>query len=250
MTDQPSETAPAHGFFRQLRALDRSAHKDLRIDRHAGFGFARSLIMAPLTLTDFAPAARDYPIVFLGEPVQPFALLGLRRQRNLLVGDDSQWRKGRYVPNHLRSYPFGYAEAPGNRILVCIDEAADHLSPAKQRSSEALFQDGQPSPLVNEMLDYLTRLHLEIQQTTLFATAVREAQLLIDRKAEVTLVNGEHLSLDGFRIVDESRFNALPERTFHEWRLRGWLAPIYFHLQSMANFANLVEWAADERGAG
>lgn len=248
MTDQPAG-APAHGFFRQLRALDRVAHKDLRIDRNAGHAFARNLIMAPLTMTDFAPAARDYPIVFVGNPAQPFALLGLRRQRNLLVDDDGHWLRGRYIPNHLRGYPFGYAEAPGNRILVCIDEAADHLSPEKQRSSEALFPDGQPSPLVNEMLDHLTRLHLEIQQTTGFAAAIEETQLLIERKAEITLVNGEHLSLDGFRIVDESRFNALPEKTFLEWRTRGWLGPIYFHLQSMSNFANLVEWAA-ERGPG
>lgn len=247
MTESPSEAAPVHGFFRQLRALDRAVHKDLRIDRHAGYGFARGLIMAPLTLTDFPPAARDYPIVFIGKPVQPFALLGLRRQCNLLVGDDGQWLKGRYVPNHLRTYPFGYAEAPDNRILVCIDEAADHLSPDKQRDSEALFPDGQPSPLVNAMLDQLTRLHLEIHQTTGFAAAVEEAQLLIERKAEITLADGERLSLDGFRIVDESRFNGLPDKTVLDWRARGWLAPIWFHLQSMANFGNLVEWAA-ERG--
>lgn len=247
MTDPTPEAAPAHGFFRQLRALDRAAHKDLRIDRHAGYAFARNLIMAPLTMTDFPPAARDYPIVFVGKPLQPFALLGLRRQSNLLVGADGQWRKGRHVPNHLRAYPFGYAEAPGNRILVCIDEAADHLSPDKQRSSEALFPDGQPSPLVNDMLDHLTRLHLEIRQTASFAAAVEEAQLLIERKAEIVLADGERLSLDGFRIIDESRFNALPDKTFLDWRTRGWLAPIYFHLQSMANFANLVDWAA-ERG--
>ncbi len=247
MTDQP---VLEHGFFTRLRALDRVVHKDLRIDRQAGYAFARNVMMVPLTLSDLAPAARDYPIVFVGTPAQPFALLGLRRQSNLLVGDDGRWIKGRYVPNHLRSYPFGYAEAPGSHIVVCIDEAADHLAPAKRHGSEALFVDGQPAPLVNDMLDYLTRLHLEVQQAASFAAAVVDAQLLIERKAELTLSDGERLSMDGFRIVDEAKFNALPEKTFLEWRGRGWLAAIYFHLQSMANFANLVDWAAERKAAG
>lgn len=247
MTDTASDAQPVHGFFKRLRALDRVVHKDLRIDRNAGYDFARSLIMVPLTLSDFAPAARDYPIVFVGGPVQPFALLGLRRQRNLLVGEDGQWLKGRYIPDHLRSYPFGYAEAPENRILVCIDEAADHLKPERQRSSEALFPGGQPSPLVNEMLAFLTRVHSETGLVAAFAAAVSAAELLIERKAEVTLADGERLSLDGFRVVDEARFAALPEKTFLDWRARGWLAPIYFHLQSMANFANLVEWTVERK---
>lgn len=243
------DSGQAHGFFKRLRALDRVAHKDLRVDRNAGYGFARDLIAAPLVMTDLAPAARDYPIVFIGEPAQPFALLGLRRQHNLLIDKDGQWRKGRYVPSHLRSYPFGYAEAPEQRILICIDEAAEHLRPEKQRQPQALFADGQPSPLVNEMLEFLTRLHTETGLTHAFAAAVAEAGLLIDRKAEVTLANGEQLTLDGFRIIDEQKFNALPESAFLEWRARGWLAPVYFHLQSLANLVNLVEWASEETAA-
>lgn len=240
------DTAYAHIFFKRLRPLDRVAHKDLRVDRNAGYGFARQLITAPLVMADFPPAARDYPIVFIGEPAQPFALLGLRRQHSLLIEKDGQWRKGRYVPSHLRSYPFGYAEAPEQRILLCIDEAAEHLQPDKQRQPTALFTDGQPSPLVNEMLDFLTQLHGQNSATHAFSAAVAEAQLLIERKAEVTLANGEHLSLDGFRIIDEQKFNALPEATFLDWRNRGWLAPVYFHLQSLANLVNLVEWASEE----
>lgn len=243
------DTAPAHIFFKRLRPLDAVAHKDVRIDRDAGYGFARQLIAAPLVMADFAPAARDYPIVFVGEPAQAFALLGLRRQRNLLIGEDGQWRKGRYVPSHLRSYPFGYAEAPEQRILLCIDEAAEHLAPNEQRQAAALFIDGQPSPLVHEMLDFLTQLHGQHGATQAFSAAVAAAQLLIERKAEVTLANGEQLSLDGFHIIDEQRFNALPEATFLDWRNRGWLAPIYFHLQSFANLVNLVVWANEETSA-
>lgn len=245
-----ADTPQAHSFFQKLRALDRVAHRSLLIDRNAGFGFARELITVPLTLSDFPQAARDYPIFFVGEPAEPFALLGLRPRRNLLVGPDGQWRKGRYVPNHLRSYPFGYADAPDNQILICVDEAADHLQPAKQHQAEALFVDGQPAPLVQEMLTFLTRLHGEVAFARAFAAALADAGLLIERKADVTLANGERLTLDGFRIIDEDKFNALPEKTFLEWRARGWLAPIYFQLQSLASLANLVEWANEEAVAG
>lgn len=245
-----ADTPQAHGFFKQLRALDRVTHRSLLIDRNAGFGFARELITVPLTLSDFPQAARDYTIFFVGEPAEPFALLGLRPRRNLLVTRDGQWRKGRYVPNHLRSYPFGYADAPDKQILICVDEAADHLQPAKQRQAEALFIDGQPSPLVTEMLAFLTRLHGEVGFARTFAAALANADLLIERRAAVTLDNGESLTLDGFRIIDEEKFNALPEKTFLEWRTRGWLAPIYFQLQSLAGLANLVEWANEDAVTG
>lgn len=245
MTDDHSDTV-THSFFKRFVALDRSTHKDLRIDRSAGFGFARGLITIPLTLSDFPAAARDYPIVFIGEPARPFAVLGLRRGHNLLVDHAGHWRKQRYIPNHLRSYPFGYAEAPGNQIVLCIDEAADHFVPAEPRRSESVFPAGQPSPLINQMLEFLTRLHSEIAPTDEFSAALAEAGLLIERRAEAVLTTGEHLSLDGFRIVDEQTFNSLDDEVALKWRRRGWLAPVYFHLQSMGTLANLIEWEGEK----
>jgi len=133
MTSNNAATSPAaaNELFKQPRPLDRIAHKDLTLDRKAGFGFARSQIAVPITLSEFPAVARDYPIVFAGDAPQPFALLGLREGHSLMVNDAGQWRKGRYVPAHLRRYPFVFMEAPDNQFVLCIDEAPNILSPPR-----------------------------------------------------------------------------------------------------------------------
>lgn len=248
--DSTKNSAAANDLFRQPRPLDRTLHKDLTIDRKAGFGFARSQIAVPITLPEFAAAARDYPIVFAGDPVQPFALLGLRQGHNLLVNDVGQWRKGRYVPAHLRRYPFVFMEAPGNQFVLCIDEAAEHFVAAEKLDPQPLFADGNPTPVVGDALKFLSAFQSEFFVTCELAAAVAKNELLIERQAEVKLGGGtEQFSLGGFRIVDEQKLAALPDETFLDWRKRGWLAPIYFHLQSLANLGLLTDWASKDAAA-
>ena len=245
-----SSAVAANELFRRPRPLDRIAHRALTIDRKAGFGFARGQIAIPLTVTEFAAAARDYPIVFAGDPVQPFALLGLRDGHNLLVDAAGQWRKGRYVPAHLRRYPFIFMETPDQQFVLCIDEAAEHFGAAAQRDPQPLFADDKPTPLVADAMKFLAAFQSEYAATREFGAAVGQSGLLIERQAEVDLSGGGgHFSLGGFHIVDEEKLAALADGTFLDWRKRNWLAPIYFHLQSLANFALLTEWAGDETSA-
>lgn len=242
--------AKAAELFRRPRPLDRLAHKDLVLDRKAGFGFARAHIAIPVTLSEFAAAARDFPIVFAGDPVQPFALLGLRDGRNLAVNEAGQWRKGRYIPAHLRRYPFVFMEAPGNQFVLCIDEAAEHFTAAEKLDPQRLFEDGAPTPLVGDALKFLAAFQSEFGATRELAAAIAGAGLLIERQAEIDLSGGAgHLSLGGFRIVDEEKLAAVADDVFLAWRKRGWLAPIYFHLQSLANFGLLTDWASKDAAA-
>lgn len=246
MPDQNSApVANANELFKQPRPLDRIAHKDLTIDRRAGFGFARGQIAVPITLSEFAAAARDYPIVFAGTPLQPFALLGLREGHNLLINETGQWRKGRYVPAHLRRYPFVFMEASNNQFLLCIDEVAEHFTATAKQDPQALFEGDQPTPLVNDAMQFLAAFQSEFVTTREVTAAIEKHQILITRQAEVELAAGAgRYSLGGFSIIDEQKLNELPDAVFLDWRKRGWLAPIYFHLQSLANFAHLSEWAA------
>lgn len=245
--DSGKNPVAATELFRRPRPLDRVAHKDLTINRKAGFGFARGQIAIPITLSEFSAAARDYPIVFAGDPVQPFALLGLREGRNLLINEVGQWRKGRYIPAHLRRYPFVFMEASGNQFLLCIDEAAEHFTAGPKPDAQPLFADGAPMPLVGDALKFLAAFQSEFAVTRELAAAIAAQGLLIERQAEVELSGGAgHVSLGGFRIVDEAKFAALADDVFLAWRKQAWLPPIYFHLQSLANFGLLTDWASKD----
>ena len=63
--------------------------------------------------------------------------------------------------------------------------------------------------------------------------AVAAAGLLATRRVDIRLANGQTLSLDGFRIIDETKFLALPDETFLAWRKNNWLGLIYAHMLSM-----------------
>ncbi|MGE5469147.1 MAG: SapC family protein [Ignavibacteria bacterium] len=238
-------------LFRQPRPLDRVAHKSLTIDRKAGFGFARGQMAIPITLGEFAAAARDYPIVFAGESAQPFALLGLREGRNFLVDGEGRWRKGRYVPAHLRRYPFIFMETQDRQFVLCIDEAAEHFTAPGKSDPQPLFVDGNPSPLVGDAMKFLAAFQSELVATRAFGAALVENGLLVERQAQIELPGGSgHFSLTGFRAVDEERFAGVGDAVFLDWRKHGWLAPIHFHLQSLGNLALLTEWAAESGAAG
>jgi len=245
-----TQPVAADELFKQPRPLDRIAHKDLSIDCKAGFAFARGQIAVPITLSEFAVAARDYPIVFASDPVQPFAVLGLREGHSLLVNAAGDWRKERYVPVHLRRYPFIFMEAQGSQFLLCIDEAAPHFTAAQKNDPKPLFVDGNPSPLVGDAMKFLAAFQSEFVATRELAAAIDKSGLLVDRRADVELASGAgHLSLGGFRVVDEEKLAALSDDMFLDWRKRGWLAPIYFHLQSLGNFGLLTDWAGEDAAA-
>ena len=50
---------------------------------------------------------------------------------------------------------------------------------------------------------------------------------------------GVHL-LKGLRMIDEERFNALPDDVYLEWRRRGWVPLVHWHWASADNFMRLA----------
>ena len=244
MTTDKVETAEAAAvqLFQQAAPLDPARHQDLKLDRSVGFAFARTQTAVPIVATEFAMAARDLPIVFAGEGRLPMAVLGIRSGENLLVGDDGALVAGRYVPAHLRRYPFILQEDEAQqRFALCIDEAAPHFQ--SQDKGEPLFNDAGATPLVTEMLQFLGEIQGGFAQTQAYAAALVAADLLIERSAVVELTSGERVTLEGFFVVDEEKFSRLPIETLAEWAQKGWLPLTYFHLQSRLNWTHLVDLA-------
>ena len=44
-----------------------------------------------------------------------------------------------------------------------------------------------------------------------------------------------------FLVIDENKFNELSDKDFLEWRTKGWLPLVYFHMASMFNWPVLVD---------
>lgn len=235
-------------FYTQPRPLDANTHRNSRLKDNAHFGFARKANSVPLNGVEFAIAQRHYPIVFTGtgKPF-PAAVMGLRVDENLFVGDDGRWIEGIYVPAYVRRYPFVFIEAPEDKLILAIDEGSGLMT---SDGPHRLFDEaGKPTPLVNGALQFCGAYQANFKQTLEFIDSLLEHDLLVDNRANAVLAGGERLTLGGFKVIDEEKVKKLPAVVLKTWRDQGWLAWVYAHFFSLAGWNGLAALASKRPAA-
>jgi hypothetical protein len=218
----------------------------VRGDGTARFAAAASAV--PLGIDEFFAAQAVFPIVFsIAATPLPMALLGLVTGINLFVDAAGIWRPRAYMPAYMRRYPFILAsQAEADRLALYIDRDCDLVVEA---GGEALFANGAPTPYTERMLAFAHGVHQQLEHAASFAAALAQHDLLVERTAEVAMPGGARHLVQGFRIVDETRFNALPDAVWLDWRRRGWIGLLHAHLLSQGRWASLVEIAGERQDA-
>ena len=74
-----------------------------------------------------------------------------------------------------------------------------------------------------------------------FCRALDDAGLLVEKQVMITFKNGTTSRLDGLRVIDAARFEALDDARINDWRKRGWLVPIHAHFTSERRWPKLIE---------
>jgi len=230
-------------FYSRPRPLDAVADRGRSLRPVADFLYARATNSVLLGAAEFPRAMRSYPIVFTsGEPRVAVAVLGLEGNENLFVSGDGKWREGEYIPAYVRRYPFIFLEQPDkNELILCVDEASGLLT---ESEDQPLFAGGEATQLVRNALSFCREFHEQTLASAAFVGELARHGLLIPNEARVVLNSGKEMTLRDFQIVDEAKFNALPDEVFLDWRRRGWLPLVYCHLMSMASWPRLVELEA------
>jgi hypothetical protein len=231
-------------FYERPVPLNRAAHKDLRLKALNNVGFAAKAHSVPLTGVEFAPAARDFPILFAGSTIEdagPMALLGLRQDENLLLGPEGFWEAGIYVPAFVRRYPFILAEKPegqaGDDFTVFLDEGYEGFN---TEEGERLFnEDGTDAPALTNAVNFLGEFQDHVRRTQWFMGKLREHDLLEPRTINLTKEGGG-INLNGLFVVNEEKLRALDEKVAAEFLREGALGWIYAHLVSLANIDRMA----------
>ena len=236
-----SDASPAGAlplFYRDPQPLSAVQHGSWRL-KDGDAAFAADTPFVPVVVSEIAAAARSYPVVFsAGEGAQPVVVLGLE-QRNLFVAD-GRWAEDAYVPAYVRRYPFGFiATVNPDGFALAVDAASERLASSGEEGA-SLFDGDQPTQLTQEAMAFCNAFQGEAAATQAFGEALRAQDLLIDRRADVTLPDGRKLGLDGFQIIDTERFAKLDEAVVLDWHRRGWLALVHFHLASLERFGALL----------
>lgn len=217
-------------------------HNKMRLLPAYSFGYAREVTSLPLTAVEFQTASRCYPIVFTPQaPMSPVCIVGIKDSGNLFIDQAGQWRPGAYIPAYIRRFPFLLMSDPeSKRMVLGVEESSGRLS---EDRGDKLFDNRQPTPFLNEALTFCADFNRQWEDSLAMLRAFQDAGILVEDDREIELGETQSLKLGGFLIVDERRLSEVSEGVFLAWREKGWLAPLYAHLASKHNWADLAQAA-------
>lgn len=233
--------SPPSALYRAPQPLDPGRHGGLRLQPVSDWSIASRMHAAFVAAAEWPDAALEFPILFVhsgeldaaGAPViTPVVLLGLAQGENLIV-EGTRWC-ARYVPAFIRRYPF----VPG-RDGMLIDSAWSGWSSTE---GEALFDaQGRAAPALQRAQAQLDRFDAQARQTRAVCSRLAALDLFKPMQADATLPDGRTLSIEGFRVIDEARLQALPDADVLALHRDGLLQAIHLHLASLRTMPALIE---------
>ncbi len=231
-------------FYKNPQPFHNVRHAGKGLRKPVDFGFAKAAHAVVLHIQEFRLAAACYPIVFTeDDSSMPLAILGIRDGENLFVDEEGQWAAGTYIPAYVRRYPF--ATGQGVKVdeqILYVDEDSDLIVDCEaDPDAEPLFVDGEPSERTKEIREFCAAFQQQAPVTVAFVEEIRNRDLLGSKEIRLELPSGGSQLLTGLRVLEEEKFNALPDDVFLEWRRQGWLPPVYWHWVSMDNFLRLLQ---------
>ncbi len=233
-------------FYKTPQVLRFEDHKDLALDKKQDFSFAVGANAIPLAPSEFLPAVRHYPIVFVrgGDSLSAVAVTGLKQNQNLFVDESGQWRANTYIPAYVRRYPFILIQSEDRtQTVLGFDADSKRIQPAsKLKDAQPLFaEDGTAGDGARPMMEFCNAYHQQSLQGEEFVKALEAENLLEDKHVDMTFPDKSRYRLDGLLTVNAERFRALPAKTIEEWHKKAFLDAVVLHLASAQNWQNLLE---------
>ena len=228
--------------YQKVVALNKEAHRNFKLKLITDLSFTADMQTMPVAPTEFVEAAKEYPIVFVkpsttGTEILPMLLLGLKNGENLYVKKDGTW-DARYIPAFIRRYPFIFASTGNDQFTLCVDSEYAGFS---EGDGTPLFENGEESPFLKEMLSFVTNYHRDAQQMSRFVEKLQALDLLEEKNIKAELKDGREFTVRGFYVVNEEKLLKLDAAKTHELFTTGALALIYAHLISLSNTNRLVD---------
>ncbi len=208
--------------------------------------FAQRGNAIPISLSEFQPVAREYPIVFTAsdnaQSFAPVAVLGLVAGENLFY-HDGRWAGGVYIPAYARRYPFCMAKVNVNSVeqqnrLICIEKTYI------DESGEAMFDtQGQPSAKWRDLERLLGEYEADLERSREMCSILADYGLLepFTMQASVRGQEAKPLQITGMYRVVEKKLENLNSAQLKNLVRKGILARLYLHLVSLENFGRLLE---------
>ena len=216
--------------------------------------FAHNLNSIPISYTEFALVAREYPIIFTSagdsRSFAPVAVLGMAAGENL-YNNNGKWAGNVYVPAYVRRFPFCMTKVTLDKVeqqnrLICVEKS--HLD---ERAGEAMFDaKGQPLEKWKEIERLLTEYEVDLERSREMCGILSDYGLLEPFTMQAKFnAGGDPIHLTGMHRVAEGKIEHLNASQLKNLVKKGILARVYAHLLSLDNFAKLLDRKAVKKAA-
>lgn len=227
----------------KIKALDKTAHKNIKVGQDLTFSHVKANHVLPLVLHEVVQASQSFPVLFVKDQntgqFKIVALAGLRPGENLFSGSEA-WN-GDYIPMQVRTYPFALIKNPQNEdeAVLCIDEDSEMVGASE---GELLFgDDGEQTDFLKNRSQAVVEVAQRIHVTDQFIEYLVSKDLLSQKKLTLQVSEDEQpYDLTGFYVIDEEKLNQLSDEDFLELRKKGVMPAIYAALMSSMRVQNLV----------
>ena len=190
----------------------------------------------PLTVDEFIPAQRNFPIVFsAGDKPVPLALFGLNDGVNAFFDDEGKPLENSYVPAYVRRYPFLLAKlrADSDDMSLCFDPSSGLVG--EFEDGNPLFEDGQPAQSTKDLLEFCRRFEEAGARTQQFVEELKKHDLLMGGEVSIQrdANSDKPFIYRGFQMVNQEKLRALRGDQLRTWNQNGLLPLIFAHLFSL-----------------
>lgn len=227
-------------MFKKLEVLNKIEHKNKSIRDVKDFLYSKELINAPIALSEFFEACKNYPIFFAKDKDNKWfasVLLGYKQGENLFIDEKGVWKELHYIPAFVRTYPFILVNQENQKDLVIAIEK-DFLT--DEENPKKLFDtEGNNSEFLNSALNFLNQYYADSISTTQFIKQLEDWELLEEKIATVVNNKGEKFNLNGFFVINEEKLKHLSKKKKDDICAKNAYSLITAHLISLSNIQKL-----------
>lgn len=241
MATQPPANAALPLLYRGLEPLNSGQHSKMKLKRGQTIPEVGKIHAIPVTIDEFIPAQRNYPIIFsAGENPVPLALMGLNEGVNTFIDEQGMpIDQAAYMPAYLRRYPFMLAKLrpDSDELSLCFDPTGGGIA---EDGDEALFDGDQPSELTRNILTFCEQFETAGQRTHAFMEEVLKLDLLMEGEVSIQPEGVEQPFLyRGFRMIDEDKLRNVRGDELRRLNQNGILSLLFCHLFSLGLIRDL-----------
>ncbi len=224
-------------------ALDKDAHRDLRVDTHPSEAYGDNVGMIGVVPREFARLVAHYPIFLRRTPADDAfecgAMLGFAGNENLFL-KGNRW-DALYVPLNIQRQPFAVVARPGdaaNNLAVAFDTDSPRLL---KDGGEGLFLgDGQPTEYLQRVSAALNEMVQGARMGFDYTAKLDKLGLIEKVRIDVEFADRSQVKLDGLHSISRDKLKALPAKKLAELRDEGYLEWIYIQLASLVHINALI----------